>query len=71
MQEKYGIDIRKKPKRGIYLLDNGYSILLGRVQSSVGVVAAFAIVLRSIFFKSLDRLVTNFEGSLSSLLSNS
>lgn len=71
LQEKYGIEIRKRPKRGIYLLDNGYAILLGRVQSSDGLVAAFAIVLRSIFLKSLGNLVTNFEGSLSSLLSNS
>ncbi|WP_282363254.1 hypothetical protein [Pseudomonas sp. PS01297] len=67
----HGIDILDNVNRGVYVVDDGKTvILLGRILHEKEVRAAFSLILTGAYFSGLEKLLNNFEAALALTLSS-
>ncbi|MCO3847763.1 hypothetical protein QOT70_19310 [Pseudomonas aeruginosa] len=67
----HGIDILENVNRGVYVVDDGKTvILLGRILQDKEVKAAFSLTLTGSYFSGLEKLLNNFEAALALTLSS-
>jgi hypothetical protein len=68
---RHGIDILQNVNRGVYVVDNGNTVvLLGRTLQGEDVKTAFSLILSGTYFSGLEKLLNNFEAALALTLSS-